>query len=379
MLFSFLSGQSQVVVTSNVNSQPNLLEYGVPQGSVLGPLLYFLYNTPLIYVISNHPGIQCHFYADDTQIYLSFSLEFASSAFSIIESCIRDVFSWMISNKLSVNPNKTEYLLFKPNKVNLPVNNINLGSNTISPSNSAKNLGVIFRSDMSMDKHISSIIKSCFLQLRDFHHIRPFISKTAAITLANAFVHSCLNFCNSLFYGLPKYPIHRLQKVQNTVARIVTNSFYFSHVTPILKSLYWLPVFYRINFKICCFTHRDFSQGETFYLKILLTFLSNTHLLRTTSFSPLYYLISIKNLMAFVSFLMLHHFSGIIYLILFTLHPLTCHLEEISKLIYSTKPVFLRLSSLSDILSGFLLLCALTTLSGQVGFEPQFTGGVSNL
>ena len=69
----------------------------------------------------------------------------------------------MTSNKLSVTPNKTEYLLFNPNNVNLTVNIINLGSNTISPSDSAKSLGVIFQTDMSMDKHISSIVKSCFL------------------------------------------------------------------------------------------------------------------------------------------------------------------------------------------------------------------------
>ena len=118
----------------------------------------------------------------------------------------------MISNKLSVNPNKTEYLLFNPSNVSFPVNIINLGSNTISPNDSAKNLGVIFQTDKSMDKHISSIVKSCFLQLRDFCRICPFISKIAAITLANAFVHSNLDFSNSLFYGLPKYSIYRLQK-----------------------------------------------------------------------------------------------------------------------------------------------------------------------
>ena len=118
MLSSFLSDRSQVVLTSNVKSQPNLLEYSVPQGSVLGPLLYSLYTALFLYVISNHPGIQCHFYADDTQIYSLFSPELASSVFSTIESCIRDVFAWMISNKLSVNPNETEYLLFNPNNVN---------------------------------------------------------------------------------------------------------------------------------------------------------------------------------------------------------------------------------------------------------------------
>ena len=95
----------------------------------------------------------------------------------------------MISNKLSVNPNKSEYLLFNPNNLNLPVNIVNLSSDTIFPSDSAKNFGVICQTDMSTDKYISSIVKSCFLQLHDFRCIRPFISKITAITLANSFVH----------------------------------------------------------------------------------------------------------------------------------------------------------------------------------------------
>ena len=110
---------------------------------------------------------------------------------------------------------------------------------------------------MSMDKHITAIVKSCFLQLRDFHWVRPLISKTAAITLANAFVHSHLDYCNSLFYGLPKYSIYRLQKIQNTTARIIVTRFFrFTHITPILKSSHWLLVLYRINFKTCCLTHQ---------------------------------------------------------------------------------------------------------------------------
>ena len=99
---------------------------------------------------------------------------------------------------------------------------------------------------MSMDKHISVIVKSCFLQLRDFHHIRPLISKAAAITQANAFVHSHLDYCYSLFYGLPKYSIHRLQKIQNTTAHIVTRTSRFTHITSILISLLLLSILYRI-------------------------------------------------------------------------------------------------------------------------------------
>ena len=208
---------------------------------------------------------------------------------------------------------------------------------------------------MSMDKHISSIIKSCFLQLSDFRRIRPFIFKTAAITLANAFVHFRPDFCNSLLYGLHKYSIHRLQKVKNTVARIVTNS-HFSHITPTLKSLHWLPIFYRINFKICFITHRALSLGEPFYLSTLLTHRSNTHSLRTASFSPLLLPYFNKQSNGFRSFSNAALFLW--YHLLDTVHSASTCMSfrknlKTSKLIYSIKPFLLRLSSLSEIPSGF--------------------------
>ena len=197
-------------------------------------------------IISKSLGLRCHFYADDTQIYLSFSCKLAS-VFTPIETCIRDIFSWIIGNKLSVNPDKTEYLLFNSKNINVPVS-INLNLNTILPGECAKNLGVIFQSDMSRDKHISSVVKTCFHQLRKCRHIRSFIPKSAAIIFANVFIYSRIDYCNSLFYGLPKYSINRLQKIQNPAARIITRTSRSSHITPVLKSLHWLPIQYRINF-----------------------------------------------------------------------------------------------------------------------------------
>ena len=163
-----------------------------------------MYTTPLHFIISKYPGIRCHFYADDTQIYISFVPEHASSAVSIAESCIKDVFSWLVANTLSANSNKTEYLLFKSRNINLQVNNIYLDSDVISPSYSAKNSMFCLSLICHLIFIFSSIIKSCFVQIRDFRRICPLIAKTAAITLANSFIHSRLDYCNSLFYGLQK-------------------------------------------------------------------------------------------------------------------------------------------------------------------------------
>ena len=125
LLSSFLSDRYQTVVASNYKSQPVLLEYGIPQESVLGPLLYTLSTTLLLFVISKYPGIRNHLHADDTQIYLLFSPEL-TAVFSLIESCIRNIFLWMVANKLSVNPNKAEYLLFNPKNFSNPNYSINI-------------------------------------------------------------------------------------------------------------------------------------------------------------------------------------------------------------------------------------------------------------
>ena len=83
---------------------------------------------------------------------------------------------------------------------------------------------------MSMDKYILSVIKACFLQLNEFRHIRSFIPESAAITFANAFIHSRIDYCNSFLHGLRKYFLHRSKKVQNSVAHIFTRFSSSSHI-----------------------------------------------------------------------------------------------------------------------------------------------------
>ena len=176
LLSSFLSDHFQTVMASNSKSQPVLLDYGIPQGSMLGPILYTLYTTPLLSIIPKYLSICSHFYTDDTQIHLSLTHELAS-VFSVFETCIRDIFAWIVSKSLSVNLNKTESLLSDQKHFNNPNCNIKIDSKIILSNDSAKNLRVIFQSDMSLDKHISVIVKSRFHQFLNFHCIHPFIPK----------------------------------------------------------------------------------------------------------------------------------------------------------------------------------------------------------
>ena len=131
----------------------------------------------------------------------------------------------------------------------------NIVSSTNS-STSAKHLGVLFDSSLNFRKHISQTCRTCFYHIRDLRRIRKSLSLDLAKQIAVALVSSRLDYCNSLFHNIPEKDIARLQRVQNCLARVVTNAPRFSRSIPILKRLHWLPVKFRIHFKICAITFR---------------------------------------------------------------------------------------------------------------------------
>ena len=147
--------------------------------------------------------------------------------------------------KLKLNPEKTKFIIIGQKAIrellapNFPVP---LLQNNISPSVEVKNLGVIFDPD-------NSFCRACYYHLRDLRRIRKFLGVETAILLANAMVSSCLDYCNSLLYGVSKSNIAKLQRVQNALCRIIFRLDKMSHVTPFLKKLHWLPIQHRIMFK----------------------------------------------------------------------------------------------------------------------------------
>ena len=108
---SYLSGRTHSVKIGSTLSHPAVLHYGVPQGSVLGPILFSLYTNPISSIIHSHSSINYHFYADDTQLYITLSPENFSHSIQKLKNCLNDIQNFMFVNKLKLNPDKTEFIL----------------------------------------------------------------------------------------------------------------------------------------------------------------------------------------------------------------------------------------------------------------------------
>ena len=188
----------------------------------------------------------------------------ASAAFEQLNRCLNNVKEWMFTSKLKLNPDKTEFITFGSKrqrdklKACFPIDI--LGS-PLSPVDSVRNLGVWFDSDFSLSKHVQNVCKSCFVKLRDFRHVRRFLTHDVSVLVANALVSSWLDYCNSLFRGLSKFNLCKLQCIQNSAARIVSNTSRYISITPVLKKLHWLPVEQRMVFKTATLAYKFLHTG----------------------------------------------------------------------------------------------------------------------
>ncbi len=138
-----------------------------------------------------------------------------------------------------------------------------LGSLSSSVKPILCNLGVSMIQALSLDQHLSCSVCSCFYITK----LRPVESRAEMELIIHAFISSCLDYCNSLFTCLSKTSLNCLQVVQNAAAKLLTKSSKRSLVTPILISLHWLPIRFRIQFKILMITFRALHSRAQAYIK----------------------------------------------------------------------------------------------------------------
>ena len=189
-----------------------------------------------------------------------------------------------LRNKLKLNQDKTELLVISSKyRPRPPLDYIRVGEEVIKSSKQARNLGVGFDQYLDFKEHVKLTCKSAFFRIRSIAKIRWYLSQSTTEAIVDAYITSRLDYCNALLYGLPKYLINRFPLLQNSAARLVTLTRRQEHITPILRSLDWLPVHYRIVFEILLLTYKALNGLAPDYIKDLLKYNDSRRTLRSSN------------------------------------------------------------------------------------------------
>jgi hypothetical protein len=291
-LRSYLESRSTFVRWKQSSSNIFPLDCGVPQGSALGPLLFSLYIAPLSCVINSF-GVNHHQYADDAQIYIAVQKMEMLGKVARLENCIANVHSWLQQNGLQLNPSKSEVIQFTACRGKDRVDDVaslRVSDAAVQPSDVIKSLGVTLDRKLSFDQHVAAVCKASYFHIRALRHVRESLPEDIARTVACSIVGSRLDYCNSLYASMSKQNFNKLQRVQNTLARVVLRRGKFEHINPALTELHWLPVEHRVTYKLATLTFRIIKTNQPDYLRELLVDYipprtlrsSNKHLLTET-------------------------------------------------------------------------------------------------
>ena len=189
-----------------------------------------------------------------------------------MERCVNEVRAWMLCDKLKINDGKTEFVIIgtRQQLSKVHVDSLAVGDAQVSPVQSVKNLGTWIDSNMSLQVNINNTCKAAYYYITNVRRIRKYLSNQATQTLVHALIIGRIDYCNSILYGLPAKQIAKLQRLQNSAARLIFKIPRFYHISPILCTLHWLPVEFRIHFKIIIITFKAIHGQAPVYLQELI-------------------------------------------------------------------------------------------------------------
>ena len=267
-----------IKINKSISNTQTPLKYGVPQGSVLSPILFSIYTLPIKNIFSKHSNINYNLYADDIELHTTTDLH------QNLQYCLNELHNWLTKNFLHLNNKKTELInISRPNSNNTTFPTLTINNTPITPTDSTKYLGLHFNNKLNFDKHITNIKQSTSLHLYNLRQIRPYINEKTAIELANTLILSRLQYCNSLLTGLPKHSLKQLDRIINRTIRLIyklQRYDYTTSITELRNKLKWLLTSKNIEYKMLNILHNTISTNLPNNLKTKITIQTRQQRLR---------------------------------------------------------------------------------------------------
>ena len=256
---SFLVNRFQRVKIGDFYSVGRNSDYGVPQGTVLGPKLFNIYVRPL-YKYVDTIKMDIFGYSDDHQTLKAFLPILQHKALGQdIMHCLEHISKWMSESFLCINQSKTKILVMATPaaRKNIHIGGTFINNECIRFVDSAKNLGVLLDNELSFTKQVNKIVKNCYHTIRKLSRIKSLLTHEHLCTLVCSLVFSQLDYCNSLYYGIDSTSLKKLQSVQNCAARLVIKSnIGYQLADSLFVKLHWLKIRERVYFKMLLIVHK---------------------------------------------------------------------------------------------------------------------------
>jgi hypothetical protein len=265
----YLSDRYQRVFCADSKSTPALLVCGVPQGSVLGPLLFTTFITSITEAWSSH-GVQGVLYADDIQLFLKTRPENLANAIEMLEKSVHDTQKWLLESGLFLNATKTEFIILssKPKSSSLLATPLRVNNILVESKACVRDLGVVLDNHLSMERHICNITKNAFFYLRTIGKIRRHLTPDLTTLLVHALVLSRVDFCCSLLLGITQKQLRKLQKLLRYAGHLVEGRGRTGSEVTMRQR--WLSVKQRIELRLALIATTALMRGVPQHLAALL-------------------------------------------------------------------------------------------------------------
>ncbi len=275
---SYLSNRTQCVSINGCVSTPNVIMSGVPQGSILGPLLFLLFINDMPKNIGNST---VDMYADDTLIYVS------HKDVDVIEKYLNEDLAclgkWLDDNLMKVNVSKTKVMLLGTNSKTSKIDDINVFMNNtrVEKVNCFKYLGVTIDANLKWTDHVNNVYRKMCNSLGIMRRIKPFIPQSSLVTIYNTMFLPHLDYGIIVWSNCGDSQLNKIQKLQNTAMRIILSAPFRTHINDMLRTLGFMDVRSRISYVTGCMMYKVLNGMAPSYLNDSFNYVNNIHSLRT--------------------------------------------------------------------------------------------------